>query len=55
MFKTFKMWDFEIEKILNINTNFIGCFPHDRLPNSYGRKNGGIITITGDSGTIGEH
>ena len=32
MFKTFKMWSFEIEKILVDDTSFIGCYPHDKLP-----------------------
>ena len=49
------MWDFEIEKILNINTNFIGCFPHDKLPNIKNKLNCSVIINTGDSGTEGKH
>ena len=55
MFKTFKMWDFEIEKILNTDKNFIGCFPHDKLPNIKNKLNCSIIINTGDSGTEGKH
>ena len=49
------MWKSEIEKIMRHDDTFIGCYPHDRLPNFNARKNFGTIINTGDSGTIGEH
>merc|ERR1711973_1025196 len=53
--QNFKMWDFEIEKILNIDTNFIRCFPHDKLPNIQNKLNCSVIINTGDSGTECKH
>ena len=51
------MWDFEIEKILNIDitNSFIGCILHDKLPNIKNKLNCSIIINTGDSGTEGKH
>ena len=40
---------------MNINTNFIGCFPHDKLPNIKNKLNCSVIINTGDSGTEGKH
>ena len=41
MFKTFKMWSYEIENILGDDTSFIGCYPHDKIP----KIENGIIVV----------
>ena len=38
-----KMWKSEIEEIMKHDDTFLGCYPHDRLPNLKGRTNCGTI------------
>ena len=55
MFKTFKMWSFEIKKILGGDTSFIGCYPHDKLLKIEHGISCSVIIYTADSGTEGKH
>ena len=49
------MWSFEIERLLNYNYSFIGCYPHDTLPHIKRKSNISIIINTANSKRIGEH
>ena len=53
MFKTFKMWSFEIKKNLGDDTSFIGFYPHDKFPKIEHGINCSVIINTG--GTEGKH
>ena len=49
------MWDYEIERLLEYNYSFIGCFPHDQLKPIKRKSNISIIIKTTNSESIGEH
>ena len=49
------MWDYEIERLLDYNYSFIGCYPHDLLPHIKRKSNISIIINTANSDKIGEH
>ena len=49
------MWDYEIERLLEYNYSFIGCFPHDILKRIKRKSNISIIINTANSKSIGEH
>ena len=49
------MWDYEIERLLDVNDTFIGCYPHDKLPKIKKKSNISIIINTANSKSIGEH
>ena len=49
------MWDYEIERLLDVNDTFIGCYPHDKLPQIKKKSNICIIINTANSKSIGEH
>ena len=49
------MWDYEIERLLEDNYSFIGCFPHDQLKHIKRKTNISIIINTANSKSIGEH
>ena len=49
------MWNYEIERLLDYNYSFIGCYPHDILPHIKRKSNISIIINTANSKSIGEH
>ena len=49
------MWNYEIERLLDYNYSFIGCYPHDILPHIKRKSNISIIINTANSKRIGEH
>jgi len=49
------MWGPEIERLLEYNYSFIGCFPHDKLKPIKRKSNISIIINTANSKSIGEH
>ena len=49
------MWNYEIERLLDYNYSFIGCYPHDILPHIKRKSNISIIINTANSKHIGEH
>ena len=49
------MWNYEIERLLDYNYSFIGCYPHDILPHIKRKSNISIIINTANSKLIGEH
>ena len=49
------MWNYEIERLLNSNFTFIGCYPNDKLPKIEKESNISIIINTGNSESLGEH
>ena len=49
------MWEYEIERLLDVNDTFIGCYPHDKLPQIEKKSNISIIINTANSKSVGEH
>ena len=49
------MWNYEIERLLDYNYSFIGCFPHDKLKRIKRKSNISIIINTANSKSVGEH
>ena len=49
------MNSFEIEKLLERDKRFLGCFPHDKLPSFPKQFPRSLIINTDDSTRLGDH
>ena len=49
------MSNYEIERLLEYNYSFIGCFPHDKLPHIKRKSNISVIINAANWKNIGEH